>query len=309
MKKFAVVLLALLTLTSPMTALANSNEGKEENKAKVSKLESDERLAETSGEKVRFDGKDIKINSYLINRSNYVRIRDAAALLKDTPAKFMVSYDNESQKVIITKGENQKEDFTYVEKREEEEIAKTNKQKIVDSQGKDIELNGYFIDGYNYFRLRDLAKIIDFGVAYDFKTQTVLLDSKNAKIEDIYEEGYFTAPINKIKTKAGEEDIRFLIYGFEECPYCQKLKAYLDNKGIKYIARDIRDSEGKKDEIFEKYYKDMTEYNDRVYYPTHIITLEKDGKSIDKCVVGFEEKQYDEIFKQIEENTYFVENK
>ena len=35
MKKFAVVLLALLTLTSPMTALANSNEGKEENKAKV----------------------------------------------------------------------------------------------------------------------------------------------------------------------------------------------------------------------------------------------------------------------------------
>lgn len=88
-----------------------------------------------------------------------------------------------------------------------------------------------------------------------------------------------------------------------------KLKAYLDNKGIKYIARDIRDSEGKKDEIFEKYYKDMTEYNDRVYYPTHIMTLEKDGNTIDKCVVGFEEKQYDEIFKQIEENTYFVENK
>lgn len=186
MKKFAV-LLALLILTSPMTALANSNEGKEENKAKISKLESDESLAETSREKVRFDGKDIKINFYLINRSNYVRIRDAAALLKDTPAKFMVSYDNESQKVIITKGQNQKEDFTYVEKREEEEIAKTNKQKIVDSQGKDIELKGYFIDGYNYFRLRDLGKILDFGVAYDFKTGTVLLDSKDPKIEDIYE--------------------------------------------------------------------------------------------------------------------------
>lgn len=308
MKKFAVVLLVLLTLTSPLSALANSNAGKEE-KTKISKLESDERLAETSGEKVRFDGKDIKINSYLINRSNYVRIRDAAALLKNTPSKFMVSYDNKTQKVIITKGENQKEDFTYVEKKEEEEIAKINKQRIVDGKGNDIELNGYFIDGYNYFRLRDLAKILDFGVAYDFSTQTVIIDSKDANIKDIYEENYFTAPINKIKTKSGEEDIRFLIYGFEECPYCQKLKAYLDNKGIKYISRDIRDSEGKKDEIFEKYYKDMTEYNDRVYYPTHIMTLEKDGKSIDKCVVGFEEKEYDEIFKQIEENTYFVENK
>lgn len=309
MKKFVVVLLALLTLTSPMTALANSNAGKEENKAKISKLESDERFAEASGEKVRFDGKEIKINSYLINRSNYVRIRDVAALLKNTPSKFMVSYDNKTQKVIITKGENQKEDFTYVEKTEEEKIAKTNKQKIVDSKGNDIELNGYFIDGYNYFRLRDLAKILDFGVAYDFSTQTVIIDSKDANIKDIYEEGYFTAPINKIKTKAGEEDIRFLIYGFEECPYCQKLKAYLDNKGIKYISRDIRDSEEKKDEIFEKYYSDRTEYNDRVYYPTHIITLEKDGKSISKCVVGFDKEEYDEIFKQIEENTYFVENK
>lgn len=309
MKKFVVVLLALLTLTSPMTALANSNAGKEENKAKISKLESDEMFAETSGEKVRFDGKEIKINSYLINRSNYVRIRDVAALLKDTPAKFMVSYDNESQKVIITKGENQKEDFLYKEKTVEEKIAKTNKQKIVDSKGNDIELNGYFIDGYNYFRLRDLAKILDFGVAYDFSTQTVIIDSKDANIKDIYEEGYFTAPINKIKTKAGEEDIRFLIYGFEECPYCQKLKAYLDNKGIKYISRDIRDSEEKKDEIFEKYYSDRTEYNDRVYYPTHIITLEKDGKSISKCVVGFDKEEYDEIFKQIEEGIYFVENK
>lgn len=57
----------------------------------------------------------------------------------------------------------------------------------MDSQGKDIELNGYLIDGYNYFRLRDLGKILDFGVAYDFKTGTVLLDSKDPKIKDIYE--------------------------------------------------------------------------------------------------------------------------
>ena len=307
MKKFAVVLLALLTLTSPITALANTNTGKEE-KTKVSKLESDESMAEASGEKVRFDGKNIKINSYLIKKSNYIKIRDVAALLKDTPSKFMVDFDNETQKVIITKGKNQKEDFIYNEKIVEEKIVKTNKQKIVDSDGNNIKLNGYLIDGNNYFRLRDLAKVLEFGVAYDFSTQTVIIDSKDANIKDIYEEGYFTAPVNKIKTKTGEEDIRFLIYGFEECPYCQKLKAYLDKKGIKYIARDIRDSEGKKDEIFEKYYKDMTEYNDRVYYPTHIMTLEKDGKSIDKCVVGFEEKEYDEIFKQIEEGIYFVDN-
>ncbi len=148
-----------------------------------------------------------------------------------------------------------------------------------------------------------------FGVAYDFKDQRVLLSSGNPKLADVFEEGYFTPPVNKIKTKGGEENISFLIYGFDECPYCQKLKAYLDGKGIKYLSRDIRDCEGKKDEVFKEFYGEFAEFNDRVYYPTHIMTLEKDGKKISKCVVGFEKENYDEILKKIEDNTYFVENK
>lgn len=305
MKK-SIILLGLLILLSPLSVSASSK--RSEAKVKEVDLASDEKMAFVSGENVSFDGRGLQINAYLINRSNYVKIRDVAALLKDTPAKFDLAYDNEKQSVIISKGKNYSDSFIHKEsKLKEERIAKETMQKIVDDKGQEIELKGYFIDGYNYFRIRDLGKVLDFGVAYDFKDQRVLLSSDNPKLADVFEEGYFTPPVNKIKTKAGEENISFLIYGFDECPYCQKLKAYLDGKGIKYLSRDIRDCEGKKDEVFKEFYGDFPEFNDRVYYPTHIMTLEKDGKKISKCVVGFEKENYDEIFRQIEDNTYFVE--
>ena len=306
MKKIIVFFLALSILASPLAANASAKDTKEEAKTKEVQLAPDERKATPSGEKVRFNGQDIKLNSYLINRSNYIKIRDVAALLKGTKAKFKVDYDAKAQNVIITKGADHDEEFTYNENMsKDDKVAKPNSQKILDSTGATIELKGYFIEGNNYFRLRDLGMELGFGVAYDFNTHTVIINSEEAKIDDIFEEGYFTAPINKIKTKAGEQDIRFMIYGFEECPYCQRLKAYLDAKGIKYLTRDIRDCEGKKDEILKEYYSELYPDSDRVYYPTHIITLEKDGKSINKCVVGFTKEDYDEIFKQIEENTYF----
>lgn len=305
MKK-SIILLGLLILLSPLSVSASSK--RSEAKVKEVDLASDEKMAFVSDENVSFDGRGLQINAYLINRSNYVKIRDVAALLKDTPAKFDLAYDKERQSVIISKGKNYSDSFIYKEsKLKEERIAKETMQKIVDDKGQEIELKGYFIDGYNYFRLRDLGKVLGFGVAYDFKDQRVLLSSDNPKLADVFEEGYFTPPVNKIKTKAGEENISFLIYGFDECPYCQKLKAYLDGKGIKYLSRDIRDCEGKKDEVFKEFYGEFPEFNDRVYYPTHIMTLEKDGKKISKCAVGFEKENYDDIFKKIYDNTYFVE--
>ena len=304
--KRSIILLGLLILLSPLSVSASSK--RSEAKVKEVDLASDEKMAFVSDENVSFDGRGLQINAYLINRSNYVKIRDVAALLKDTPAKFDLAYDNEKQSVIISKGKNYSDSFIYKEsKLKEERIAKETMQKIVDDKGQEIELKGYFIDGYNYFRLRDLGKVLDFGVAYDFKDQKVLLSSDNPKLADVFEEDYFTPPVNKIKTKGGEENISFLIYGFDECPYCQKLKAYLDGKGIKYLSRDIRDCEGKKDEVFKEFYGEFPEFNDRVYYPTHIMTLEKDGKKISKCVVGFEKENYDDIFKKIYDNTYFVE--
>lgn len=153
MKK-SIILLGLLILLSPLSVSASSK--RSEAKVKEVDLKADEKMAFASGENVSLDGKDIQINSYIINRSNYVKLRDAAALLKDTPAKFDLSYDNERQSVIISKGKAYKDAFDYKEdKRKEEKIVKETRQKIVDDKGQEIELKGYFMDGYRKGSCKD----------------------------------------------------------------------------------------------------------------------------------------------------------
>lgn len=43
--------------------------------------------------------------------------------------------------------------------------------------GEEVALGAYNIGGYNYFKLRDVAKAIDFGVTWDCATNTVGIDS------------------------------------------------------------------------------------------------------------------------------------
>ncbi|MFB0971542.1 MAG: glutaredoxin domain-containing protein [Neofamilia sp.] len=342
-KNFVLIILAIVLLAMPMTAIAaeeakapekviekteavvekveekvkeDEEKVKEEVKKETEKVEEKveevvKKVATPAGEKVKLDGKDIKIDAYLIDGENYLKLRDVAALLKETKAKFKVAYDAEKDKIKITLGEAHDEDFVAPA----EDAERANKtgvpsyQPILDAKDKAIELKGYLIDGNNYFRLRDLGKKLGFGVAYDFVKGVVLLDSENLELADVPHETKFETPVNKIKTDAGEQDIKFLIYGFDECPHCANLKAYLDGKEIKYTMYDIRRNEDKKAEVYKEFYSVFNEGREkpyeRVYYPTHVITLEKDGKSISKGVLGFNQENYDEIFEQIKTNKYF----
>ena len=137
--KRSIILLGLLILLSPLSVSASSK--RSEAKVKEVDLASDEKMAFASGENVSFDGRDLEINAYLINRSNYVKIRDVTALLKDTPAKFDLAYDNEKQSVIISKGKNYKDPFSFKkDKIKEERISKETRQKIVDDKDRKLNL-------------------------------------------------------------------------------------------------------------------------------------------------------------------------
>lgn len=78
-----------------------------------------------------------------------------------------------------------------------------------------LNLKGYLVAGNNYFRLRDLGKELGFGVAYDYKTKTVLIDSENPDLKDLDDEKSSTGPIAEIQTKDGVEKLRILVYGFD----------------------------------------------------------------------------------------------
>jgi hypothetical protein len=58
----------------------------------------------------------------------------------------------------------------------------THKVKV---DGKSVEMSGYAIDGYNYFKLRDVASAVNFGLWFDESASTVMVETDKG-----YDAGY-----------------------------------------------------------------------------------------------------------------------
>jgi hypothetical protein len=50
--------------------------------------------------------------------------------------------------------------------------------------GKEVKLTAYLINGNNYFKLRDVAAVINFGVTWDGVTNTIGIDSSSGYVEE-----------------------------------------------------------------------------------------------------------------------------
>ena len=122
---------------------------------------------------ITMDGKPVSIGAYGINGNNYFKLRDMAALLSGTQAQFQVGWDDATRTITMTTGQS----YTPVGG----ELAKTdglnrfgtstNASIYVD--GQPVALTAYSIDGNNYFKLRDLGKVLGFNVGWDDATRTV----------------------------------------------------------------------------------------------------------------------------------------
>lgn len=113
---------------------------------------------------------DIPVYSLFDN--NYFRLRDIAQLMD-----FAVVWNAEQNCIEI------KTDTGYGEAEAGLGAATQNKTAVASPQtvyidGEKVEgMTVYSIDGYNYFRLRDLAESVDFGCVYDAGKNSVVLDA------------------------------------------------------------------------------------------------------------------------------------
>lgn len=148
----------------------DAKEVKEEVKEKV---ESKDVKATT--QKVKLDGKDVVIYGYNIDGYNYFKLRDLAAVLKDTKAKFGVEYKDAM--VTLTKGADYK-----VAETDQKEVKAESKGMLTNDKvmvgDKALTATAYKVDDSNYYKLRDLGEALGFGVDYDKATNTVLLMSE-----------------------------------------------------------------------------------------------------------------------------------
>lgn len=131
--------------------------------------------------KVLINEREMAIEAYDINDSNYFKLRDIAMVLNSTVKQFGVVWDGAENAVrLITNSEYTPAggELTILEMPISKAAIKTCSKTYLDDR--EVQLDAYNIDGYNYFKLRDIAKALDFSVTWDEKTKTISIDTAKA---------------------------------------------------------------------------------------------------------------------------------
>ena len=161
--------------------------------------------ARKTSQKITLDGQAVDIGAYNIEGHNYVKLRDVAAIMTAKKSQFNVGYDAEKNLVIV------ETDKPYTKEAGDLEAIKDAKAKamlevkkiMVNGEAKDIKTA--LIKGNNYMQLRDLGKLVGFGVGYDGKTKTIVLKS-DGKVEEKEEDKKDDEKEEKPEEKFSKED-------------------------------------------------------------------------------------------------------
>ena len=134
--------------------------------------------------KLLVDGKTVEVGAYNINGYNYYKLRDAAMILKDTEKSFSVGYDKESKKILINTNENYTpagEEFQALTS--SDGVTAIESKALVSCDYQDVSgLSVYNIGGYNYFKLRDVAKMVNVGIGYDEDTKIIMISPSSGYV-------------------------------------------------------------------------------------------------------------------------------
>lgn len=127
---------------------------------------------------VQVNGKAVSFDGYNIKENNYIKIRDIAKLLNGTAKQFDVEWDD-GFKII-----NIKTNKPYApignELASGGSLIKDATPSPVDCvkvDSKYMLMTIYNIDGFNYFKLREIAAEMNFGVTWSEESNTVSIDT------------------------------------------------------------------------------------------------------------------------------------
>jgi hypothetical protein len=133
---------------------------------------------------VLVNGVPLAFEAYNIDGSNYFKLRDLALVISGTVKQFEVAWDNAENAIRINTNEMYTPDgselvLSYMPRTKTAAAADVK----IYIDGRQVQLTAYNIDGYNYFKLRDVAKALDFNVTWDAKNNTVGIDTSSGYIE------------------------------------------------------------------------------------------------------------------------------
>ena len=125
-------------------------------------------------------GTDVYLNDtntytigYNIYDNNYFKLRDIAASMKNTPARFDVVWNEAQNSIELISGENYTGEKDYGGSYGQREATPTTSQLLID--GKVADITAYNIDDSNYYKLRDLGEYFPFRIVWDEANNRICL--------------------------------------------------------------------------------------------------------------------------------------
>ena len=134
--------------------------------------------AKVSSQNIIYDGEKQDIKGYIIENNNYFKLRDVASLLEGKDVGFDVVYDSDRNAIKIERDGKYKKTADDLKplKNSINEPKKSTHKVLVD--GEEVRFTSYTIDGYNYFQLRELGKVVGFYVDFDKENSDVIVKSE-----------------------------------------------------------------------------------------------------------------------------------
>ncbi len=149
----------------------------------------EEAKAELSNAGVAVNGKAIAPQAYTIDGYTYFKLRDVAKALAGTEAGFNVDWDQEARMTALQTGATYK---AYDGGTDAAEFAKKatahHSHDPIMVNGEEVDLTAYNIDGYNYFKLRDLGDALGFEVTWDKTARMIGINSAEVTAEETVDE-------------------------------------------------------------------------------------------------------------------------
>lgn len=129
--------------------------------------------------KVLVNGKSVSFEAYNLNGNNYFKLRDLALALNGSEKSFAVGWDEAKNAISLTSGKpyaSEGGDQASSKGSSAKQAVETTAKIYVD--GKEVSATAYNIDGNNYFKLRDVAKALNFGVTWDSSANSIGIATK-----------------------------------------------------------------------------------------------------------------------------------
>jgi len=141
--------------------------------------------ANPTASKVLVNGKEVSFEAYNINDNNYFKLRDLAMAVNGTEKNFEVSWDAVQNAIALTTQKAYTPDGSELAasgEKASKQVTQTTAKVTLD--GKGVQITAYHIDGNNYFKLRDVAKLMNIGITWDGAAGSIGIDTKAAYADE-----------------------------------------------------------------------------------------------------------------------------